>query len=433
MMPRLAFAAALFAASAGALLAGLVPTVLRTGRLDPLDWLLPGLAALLAILWLQLGRGGSWRVQVTWASLALPSVLFVLIAGMRPPFAPLLGLMLLLALSAGLIVALDRRRPLARSLALLLWIALLGSGRWVAQSGATIVRAASAQEIGLMSALPLAGVRSTGPALLDNFAVHGPLATALAPDFRMRPLDRIDSARLAGLRTLLLAQPRQLAPDELVALDRWVREGGLAVILADPLLRWSDPRPFGDPLRAPLTSLLDPLLAHWGLALAPADLAGAGLAKPRLVGSGMLLQLAGASSFTRAQASVCRLADAGLIARCPLGRGEARLVADADWLNDAQWTADPAQPHRVAGWTSDAIPMLTHLLRRNGQAPLPAWTWLRDGEQLVSGLRAALLLAGLIALGGALVQPIPRSTQERGVQKARNGAVTADVEPDSSG
>ena len=42
--------------------------------------------------------------------------------------------------------------------------------------------------------------------------------------------------------TLLIAHPRALAPQELVAIDAFVRGGGKAVMLADALSGWPDAR-----------------------------------------------------------------------------------------------------------------------------------------------------------------------------------------------
>lgn len=113
-----------------------------------------------------------------------------------------------------------------------------------------------------------------------------------------RPLDRIDITSLRGISALVIAQPRLLQPAELVALDDWLRRGGRAVIFADPLLLWPSALPLGDPRRPPLTSLLDPLMAHWGLRLEPV-LPGADGVDRRMLGAGHMLMLAGASRFTR--------------------------------------------------------------------------------------------------------------------------------------
>ena len=67
----------------------------------------------------------------------------------------------------------------------------------------------------------------------------------LQREFTLRPIDYIDSENLHSTRLILLAQPRQLAPEELVTLDAWVRGGGRILILADPALLWPSRLPLG--------------------------------------------------------------------------------------------------------------------------------------------------------------------------------------------
>ena len=77
-------------AAGGALVLGLAGATLRTGRLDPLDWLFPAISAL-AGLTLWAARGGqaiSWeRLGAIWAVVALPPLLFIAWAGMHAPVA----------------------------------------------------------------------------------------------------------------------------------------------------------------------------------------------------------------------------------------------------------------------------------------------------------------------------------------------------------
>jgi hypothetical protein len=146
----------------------------------------------------------------------------------------------------------------------------------------------------------------------------------------------------------------------------------------------------------------------------------------------MLVQLASASSFTLAHDSSCRLAERGLVAFCPIGRGEARLVADADWIDDRLWTADPADPGNARLWTSDAIPILSQLLRRQPTLAVTGWTWLTDGESLVWGLRWSLLLAGLMALASAAARPFPIFSRAHDPAKPHFGDIEVRPEPDST-
>jgi hypothetical protein len=69
---------------------------------------------------------------------------------------------------------------------------------------------------------------------------------SLGREFALRPVDFLDRSSLGQARLMLLAQPRLLAPEELVAFDEWVRGGGRALILADPALAWPSALPPGD-------------------------------------------------------------------------------------------------------------------------------------------------------------------------------------------
>jgi hypothetical protein len=152
----------------------------------------------------------------------------------------------------------------------------------------------------------------------------------------------------------------------------------------------------------------------------------------RLLADGSMLRLAGAARFTRTAESPCRLSDAALIATCLLGEGEVRLVADADWANDVLWTSDPVHPRDRRAWTSDAIPMLSHLLARPAVAPLAGWTWVRDGNALVSSLRWALLLAGAIALASLAIKPVPSLSHSEPLKRPGKIAAAARSGPDST-
>ena len=137
---------------------------------------------------------------------------------------------------------------------------------------------------------------------------------------------------------LLLAHPRALAPRELVAIDAFVRGGGRAVILADALTGWPMRHPIGDPRNPPVTSLLTPLLDHWGVTLAGAP---AGEKGRSVEVEGARLRLFSAGRFERLP-SACRAFAGGRVVRCPIGRGEVWLVGDADLLFAPLWQADPA-------------------------------------------------------------------------------------------
>ncbi|WP_447931395.1 Gldg family protein [Sphingopyxis fribergensis] len=143
--------------------------------------------------------------------------------------------------------------------------------------------------------------------------------------------------------TLLLAHPRALAPQELVAIDAFVRGGGHAVVLADALSGWPARHPLGDSRNAPVTSLLTPMLDHWGVTLGAAP-AGEGEAVPVDV-DGARLRLFSAGRFDRLPPE-CRAYAQRRAAQCRIGEGEVWLVGDADLLFAPLWQPIvPAAPH----------------------------------------------------------------------------------------
>ena len=148
----------------------------------------------------------------------------------------------------------------------------------------------------------------------EQFGLEPPRSNAVARirrDYELAPIAVADRASLSPQSILLMAHPRAQPAEVLVDLDRWVREGGGVVLLADPLLRWESSRRLGDRLRPPPDFADSGLLAHWGLRLG-IDEAGEG--------------------SLRATAGNCTVRDRGLVARCQVGRGRVTVIADADFI-----------------------------------------------------------------------------------------------------
>lgn len=144
----------------------------------------------------------------------------------------------------------------------------------------------------------------------------------------------VDSAPPPG-GALLIAHPRALAPRELVAIDAFVRGGGKAVLLADALSGWPAPHPIGDPRNPPVTSLLTPLLGHWGATLGAAPTDDNAVATVDV--DGARLRLSSAGAFERLPPT-CRAFADRRIAQCRIGAGEAWLIGDADLLFAPLWS-----------------------------------------------------------------------------------------------
>ncbi len=186
--------------------------------------------------------------------------------------------------------------------------------------------------MGIMGTIPVYWGEAEGlDDLLSGAHPHWARA-AVERDYELRPLDNLESAALAGLDLLLLAQPRALTARENVALDRWVRDGGRLLLFADPMLTGESHFPLGDRRRPQDVILLSPLLAHWGLRL---EFVEDQPAEPRLVAvEGVELPLRLPGRFAREDAgNACDLAGEGALARCPIGLGRAVMLADAALLD----------------------------------------------------------------------------------------------------
>ena len=175
--------------------------------------------------------------------------------------------------------------------------------------------------LALLTSLPLVFGESFG---LESGG--SPALTRLEQRYNVVPIGVADAASLEGRRLLLMAHPRAQPAEVLVELDQWVRGGGRVLLLADPRLDWPSERPLGDNLRAPPAFADTGLLGHWGLRLSGPDLQG-----PASVGNGDLTVVA--SSPGKLESRSCVIVGHGFVARCRIGRGEATVIADADFLN----------------------------------------------------------------------------------------------------
>jgi hypothetical protein len=206
-----------------------------------------------------------------------------------------------------------------------------------AQAGAAVM---------LMTGLPLVWGEK-GP--FDPASRPQASYSKLSEAFEFRPVDVLDSATLARGRFLFLAQPKRLAPSELVAVDGWIRKGGRALILTDPVLTWPSELPLGDIRRPPQAGLLAPLLGHWRLTLDP----------PRRTGevaadwNGRRVALDSPGRL-RSSGPECIVDNGGWTALCRLGRGTVRIVADADLMRDSLWRSSGADnPAAVRDWLDE--------------------------------------------------------------------------------
>lgn len=193
--------------------------------------------------------------------------------------------------------------------------------------------------LGLSTTLPLQWPEGGLAKALDEDAEPAPAYQRLASQYRIEAVDSFTALPKSRIKLLLLAQSRALAPVELVALDKWVRDGGRLLLLADPALAWESEYQLGDKRRPLFTSLLSPLFAHWGLELAiPIGKDEAEVTRKygdltiRTVSPGEWQALGKGDAR-------CTMRSDAMIADCSVGEGRALLIADADLLDARFWGA----------------------------------------------------------------------------------------------
>ena len=206
--------------------------------------------------------------------------------------------------------------------------AILGAGL-IAAAGFAYVAEREQAPPPAASAKPTLMLLTTLPLVFgEEFGLEGggsPALKALEARYRVNSVGVADSATLKQGKLLLMAHPLAQPAEALVDLDRWVRGGGRVLLLADPLLEWPSERPLGDTLRPPPAFADTGLLRHWGLRLDAPDERGPG--SRRLGGYEVLTNSPGAL------AGSCAVSPDRLVARCRIGKGEATIIADADFLN----------------------------------------------------------------------------------------------------
>lgn len=201
----------------------------------------------------------------------------------------------------------------------------------------------SEEPIGLFGSIPLMwdegsdltlGAPAPWPrAVIERHGKPVPL-DSLAPQGGRDPL--------AGVRRLLLAQPRALSGPENVALDAWVRGGGQLLLLADPMYTGHSRHALGDPRRPQAIAMLSPILTRWGLRLEFDPDQPPGKRQATALGAALPVDMPG--RFTLSNTQSCRLWDEGLVATCAIGKGRLLAIADASVLDPE----DPSGDHAAA-------------------------------------------------------------------------------------
>lgn len=188
--------------------------------------------------------------------------------------------------------------------------------------------------IAFLTALPLFAASAAPSEILNGPDQRAAIIRVLSERHQIIPVARLDEKALSG-SMLIIAQPRGLAGEELVALDAWVRQGGKALIFTDPELVWPSDLPLGDPRRAPPIGLLDPLLSHWGLELVSPAMNDDGPVQK--IGIGQFSVAVAWAGQWQTRNPDCTIESDALVANCRIGKGQVLLVADADMLDERLW------------------------------------------------------------------------------------------------
>ena len=134
---------------------------------------------------------------------------------------------------------------------------------------------------------------------------------------------------LAGLRYLLIAQPRGLSPADNVALDDWVNEGGHLLYALDPMLTGNYTVPFSDPRHPTLIGMLPPVLPRWGIQMEFTERQLFEVHDVEMGFGHVPVMMGGKIVLAGAGTQHCQLEGEGLLATCKIGKGRVTLLADA--------------------------------------------------------------------------------------------------------
>jgi len=197
-----------------------------------------------------------------------------------------------------------------------------------------------------MTSLPIVwGEGASMNDILSGESNPAPIYQHWRETYDLDAVDSFEKLQQSDVDIVILAQPPAMDPADLTILDTWIRDGGRAIVLTDPLLVWPSELPFGDKRRPLATGLLSPLLDHWGLTLIAPDEDEEGIAEFQF--SQPAIVMAGAGTFQikenhRKIDDNCSLGAARVIAKCDIGKGRAVLLADADFLHEGLWLDDQA-------------------------------------------------------------------------------------------
>lgn len=203
-----------------------------------------------------------------------------------------------------------------------------------------IAPAAQAEEaqqprLALMGTVPIYWGEAAGlQEMLTGDAPPHWARAVLEEQFVLAPLDYLSEEVLADFRYLMMAQARGLSAEENVALDSWVRDGGVVLLFADPMMTGESRFHLGDRRRPQDVTLLSPILSRWGLELRFDAGQPEGPQLADHMGVSLPVDLRGQLSPS-GDTQQCRVPGDGLLAQCAIGEGQALVIADAAMLDIA--------------------------------------------------------------------------------------------------
>lgn len=241
---------------------------------------------------------------------------------------------------------------------LLLALAVVG-GLWAwKQSSRPVER----HQLGLMTSLPIYWPEGAELSVVIEGSQMPWVRRELEERYDLVPLDTLSpndnggdglASPLAGIRRLLIVQPRGLSPDDNVALDEWLRGGGHLLYVLDPMLSGQYAVPIGDPRHPAAIGLVPPVIGRWGLEvhfdenqpLSPREESyGEGDLPVLMAGKVQLRETDPADSEEdRATRGECRILGEGIAAQCKVGQGAVTLVADATLFEQYRPQGDGAE------------------------------------------------------------------------------------------
>ena len=212
-------------------------------------------------------------------------------------------------------------------------------------------------KLGLFTTLPIYwGEAGDITAMLDSEAEPDWVRTELETKFEIVPLDTLEPEALEGLDRVLLAQPRALSPSENVSFDRYLANGGRAIIMADPMLTRHSQFGIGDRRRPQDVVLLSPILDRLGVELHFDEDQPDGEYRVEQGDIQFPVNLAGkfVEKDTGTTARGCTVYDNGIFGFCKNEAGGAFLYGDTallDWEGPEPVPADRKQAFwAIFGW-----------------------------------------------------------------------------------